>query len=514
VKGDANFYCKFANMQFINRFIPFQFITILFFTCITLHVNAQEDKIELLQAGSLEGNQINHSVVLKHGVVFKQGAMRLYCDSAIQYGGRNYVEAYGHVRLIQGDTFSLTCRQLDFDGAQKIVKAKGDVLVRDKQTTIRTQQLDFNRTTGLAYYTTGATIMDNGTQLKSQYGMYNTKSKVFSFRNQVEVVNTNKGFKLISDTLDYNALNKIATYKGPTTITTKDGEVKSLEGAYNTAKAVMYFKGKAQVVSGENKITATQIDYDEKRKIGVATQNVSIENNKDSVLILGQRADYKSNPDFCMVSGKPLLIKASGKDTLFLKSDTLVYSNAKTKVVRALKQARFIRGEMSGICDSLVYNFSDSIIRLIGKPMLWYQTNQISADSVWVTFKNGKMYEMHFRQNAFMINKDTIGSFNQIKGRTMLAHFENNQLQYIRVDGNAECIYHALDDANQLMGMNKSTSGSIYITFNNGQLKKVNFINKPDAEFIPPHEITKKGNKLKGFKWLIKQKPIRGEFKI
>lgn len=501
-------------MLHLTRYIHSVVFLVVLLVWNSFSVNAQEDKIELIQAGALEGNQVNNSVVLKHGVIFKQGGMRLYCDSAVQYGSKNYVEAYGHVRLIQGDTFSLTCKQLDFDGAQKIVKAKGDVVVKDKQTTIRTNQLDFNRSTGLAYYTTGATIQDNDTQLKSQYGMYNTKSKVFSFRNQVEVSNTKKGFKMVSDTLDYNAHNKIATYKGPTTITTKDGEVKSLEGAYNTAKAVMYFKGKAQVVSGENRITATQIDYDEKRKIGLATQNVTIENSKDSVQIYGQRADYRSNPDFCMVSGKPLLIKASGKDTLFLKSDTLVYSNSKTKIIKALKNARFIRGELSGVCDSLVYNFSDSIIRFVGKPMLWYQSNQLSADSVWITFKNGKIYEMHFRQNAFMISKDTIGSFNQVKGRTLVARFENSKLKYIMVDGNAECIYHALDDKNKLMGMNKSTSGSIYISFSDGKLKKVNFINKPDAEFVPPHEITKKGNKLKGFKWLIKQKPNRAEFKI
>ncbi|HSY61712.1 MAG TPA: OstA-like protein, partial [Cytophaga sp.] len=57
----------------------------------------EEEKIELVQAGSLEGHEGKEAYVkLKNNVVFQQGGMFLYCDSAFQYAKTNYVEAFGH----------------------------------------------------------------------------------------------------------------------------------------------------------------------------------------------------------------------------------------------------------------------------------------------------------------------------------------------------------------------------------------------------------------------------------
>ena len=479
----------------------------------TAFAQTTQEKITLIQAGSLQGREGNEAYVkLKDNVIFKQGDMFLYCDSAFQYAKKNYVEAFGHVRLVQGDTLTLTCSKLEYDGNTKQAKAIGNVILIDKQTILKTTVLNYDRELQNVSYFSGADISDKGNILTSKIGIYNTGSKIFTFKKNVHITNPGQGFLLDADTLQYNSLTRISTFKGETKITTKDGVITSKEGSYNTATAVMYFGGRAQVFSGDNIISGNKIDYDEKTELGIVTGDVKIENKKDSITVLGQLAKYTGKNGYSIVSGNPLMYQVTGKDTLFLKADTLVSINDtvnKVKLLKAFFHVKLFRNDMQGICDSLVYNFYDSSIYLFRNPVLWNGKNQLVADSIWMMQKNGKMDAMHMHVNAFVISKDTIDNYNQIKGRQITAYFKNNHINKILVEGNAESIFHALEAEKKVMGVNKAEAGNIVVLFKDDKLSTITYVNKPDAVFIPPHELKEEDSRLKGFKWRLKDRPTR-----
>lgn len=479
----------------------------------TVLAQAPQEKITLVQAGSLQGREGKEAYVkLKDNVIFKQGEMFLYCDSAFQYAKSNYVEAFGHVRLVQGDTLNLTCSKLEYDGNTKQAKAIGNVILVDKQTILKTNTLNYDRELQNVSYFSGANISDKGNILTSKIGVYNTGTKIFTFKKDVHITNPAQGFLLDADTLQYNSLTRISTFRGETKITTKDGVIKSKEGSYNTATSVMYFGGRAQVFSGDNTISGNKIDYEEKSTFGVVTGDVKIENKKDSITVLGQLAKYTGKNGYSIVSGNPLMYQVAGKDTLFLKADTLVSINDtvnKIKLLKAYFHVKLFRNDMQAICDSLVYNFYDSSIYLFRNPVLWNGKNQLVADSIWMIQKNGKMDAMHMHVNAFVISKDTIDNFNQIKGRQITAYFNNNHISKIMVEGNAESIFHALEGEKKVMGVNKAEAGSIVVLFKDDKLNTITYVTKPNAVFIPPHELKPEDSRLKGFKWRMKDRPTR-----
>ena len=111
--------------------------------------------------------------------------------------------------------------------------------------------------------------------------------------------------------------------------------------------------------------------------------------------------------------------------------------------------------------------------------------------------------------NAFIISQDTLKNFNQVKGRQITAYFKENKLNRVLVEGNAESIYHALEGEKKLTGVNKAECGSIVILFVLDKLSTITFVNKPDAKFIPPHDIKPEDVKLKGFKWRKNERPDR-----
>ena len=56
-----------------------------------------------------------------------EGAV-MYCDQAIHYLDQDFIEAYGNVRIIQGDTVNLQSKYVEYSGITKLAFASGDVI--------------------------------------------------------------------------------------------------------------------------------------------------------------------------------------------------------------------------------------------------------------------------------------------------------------------------------------------------------------------------------------------------
>jgi hypothetical protein len=82
----------------------------------------------------------------------------------------------------------------------------------------------------------------------------------------------------------------------------------------------------------------------------------------------------------------------------------------------------------------------------------------------------------------------------------------------VYVQGNGESLYFVVDEKKSLlMGMNKIICSNILIRFKEGKVDNLSFYVKPDANFIPPHELKKDELTLKGYSWKINEKPTHDE---
>jgi lipopolysaccharide assembly outer membrane protein LptD (OstA) len=65
----------------------------------------------------------NNAQVLNGNVEFEHDGARLLCDSANFFEHTNSFEAFGHVRMYQGDTLSLTSDYGYYDGNDQMMEA-------------------------------------------------------------------------------------------------------------------------------------------------------------------------------------------------------------------------------------------------------------------------------------------------------------------------------------------------------------------------------------------------------
>ncbi len=494
-------------------------IVLILFTPFFLH--AQEgEKVQLVQAGSLEGLKIKGEMINKliGNVVFKQEGAFLYCDSAYWNKVKNEVECFGNVRMVQGDSIYLSGKKLLYYGNTKKAIVTEDVLLRDKKMTLTTDYMEYDTKIKLASYHGGGRIIDDANVLTSDKGYYNTASKMFWFKKDVKVVNSKEQYTLTSDTLQYHSPSKIATFRGPSKVTKENDILYADHGEYDTAKGQSRFTGRAKVESGSYFLEGDKIYYDEKNNNGVSEGNVKVTSVENKIEVFGDLAHYWGKEGIVKITGKPLVKNKMEDDTLFLVADTLISidrknpndTTKKEKYLLAFHNVKIFKNDLQAKCDSLVYNFVDSTIYLYKDPILWSGINQIIADSINILMKNKKIHQLNTNINSFIVSQDTIKNFNQVKGKKMTAIFLDDKLSRIDVSGNGQSIYYAMEEGKtDLIGMNKSECSNIIIKFKDGNLNNISYINKPDAKFIPPHEILEAETKLKGFQWRIGEKPVK-----
>lgn len=493
-------------------------MAVLLTTVISAH---GQKRVKLKDADLLKGGKKGEQRLIGN-VVFVQNQTTIYCDSAYFYRKENSVEAFGHVRIIEGDSITITGSHLLYNGDTKIAKLRRNVVFTKLETaTLYTDNLDYMRPTNQAYYFNGGKLVDSINVLTSSKGYYNVNSNLASFKRNVKV--TNPDYIMFADSLQYNSRTKDIFFVTKTTVIDKDSSTMVYEGGqYNTISRMSdLYAGVGE--SEDYIIEGDAYDLDAIRNIAKVRGNVVMKSKKENLIIYGQASDYFKEKGVTKVYNNAFVAKVTeDNDTLFMSADTLVSIDNKDpqkKRILAYHNVKIYKTDLQGTADSLEYRAADSTIYFYNDPVLWTQGNQLTADSISMLIENNTISKMFLVDNAFVISRDTLKNFNQIKGREMTAELSGRSINRVIVEGNGESLFFALDDKDQsFMGMNKIICSNITIRFKNGQVNNLSFYVKPEANFIPPHELKKDEKTLKGFQWLEERKPgredvVKGEVK-
>jgi hypothetical protein len=144
-------------------------------------------------------------------------------------------------------------------------------------------------------------------------------------------------------------------------------------------------------------------------------------------------------------------------------------------------------------------------------PVLWSQGSQISAEKISAKLEENDIDRMFMDNEAFIISSDSIGNYNQIKGRNMVSYFDQGYITKVDVEGNGQTIYFAVENDTALIGMNRINCSNMVVHFaDSNESKNLTFITKPESKFIPPHEITEADTQLKNFRLRFDEAPDKG----
>lgn len=447
--------------------------------------------------------------VLVGNVLLRHDDAYLYCDSAHLNRKTNSFDAYGRVRIEQGDSVTIYASALFYDGNARVAHLRRNVRLVNGEVTLATDELTYDRNRKVGYYLCGGTLQDSLNKLVSRKGYYYTDTKEAEFKTDVVGYNDDNDIK--SDTLIYNTETKIASILGPTVITHSDSStIYSEYGWYDTENDVSQLLDRSVITHSEGRtLQGDTIFYDKKAGMGEAFGNVMITDTANSIILTGNYGYYREKNDESLMTDSAMMCEYSQKDTTFVHADTLYAYQMpdSSKIVHLYHNCRLYNPDFQAIADSIYYTSADSVLHLMQMPVLWNEEWQITGDTVDVFPTDGEFNRVHVKENAMIIQKYDSIHYNQMSGREFMAFIGDETLDSLHIMGNAESVFFPNDD-DRLIGLNKIKSSYMTIYFSDGKLDRMNVFPSPTANMYPMAQITEQMLRLPNFTWQIEARPV------
>ncbi|EJX09504.1 hypothetical protein EVA_02384, partial [gut metagenome] len=137
-----------------------------------VHSEKKKTRVDLLYAEEAMADEALHpdAQILVGSVRLKHDSMYMFCDSALIYNKINSVEAFGNVRMEQGDTLFIYGDYLYYDGMSQLAMLRENVRMINRNTELTTDSLNYDRLYNLGYYFDGGTLSDEQNVLTFSLG--------------------------------------------------------------------------------------------------------------------------------------------------------------------------------------------------------------------------------------------------------------------------------------------------------------------------------------------------------
>lgn len=471
-----------------------------------LHADeAQADKILLPDVQILIG-----SVKLRHD------SMYMYCDSALIFEKTNSVEAFDNVRMEQGDTLFIYGDYLYYDGMSQLAMIRGNVRMINRNTTLTTDSLNYDRLYNLGYYFEGGTLTDEENVLTSEWGEYSPATKLSVFNHDVKLVNPQ--FVLTSDTLKYSTASKIATILGPSDIVSDKNHIYSERGIYNTTTEQAELLDRSVLTNEGKKLTGDSLFYDRVLGYGEAFDNVQMNDTINKNMLTGDYCFYNELSGSALATLRAVAIDYSQGDSLFMHGDTLrlltynINTDSMYREMRAYHKVRAYRTDVQAVCDSLVYNSKDSCMTMYVDPILWHGEQQLLGEEIKVYMNDSTIDWAHIINQALTVERKDSVHYNQVTGKEMKAFFIDGDMRQVDVNGNVLVIFYPVEEKDSsLIGLNYAEGGFLRMLLKERRMEKGAFIGKANGTMYPMDQIPADKYKLPTFVWFDYIRPQNKE---
>ena len=493
----------------MKQLVVFCFINIFCLSLVAQEQTTEEKQINIVYGANFTKDEEQFpgaSIFSKDNrqVQFEHQGADLWCDVAIFYQKENKLKAIGNIRLAQGDSVQLRSGKIDYDGNTRLAKAYEKVVLRNAEMTLRTDTLYFDRENQQSYYNSGGTIVDSANTLTSEKGRYFMVPKKYRFIDSVKI--RNPEYTLESEQLDYYTTSRNAYMYGPSTITGETYKIYCERGFYDTKIESGYGIKNTRIDYSNRIIEGDSVYFDKETEFASATNNIKVTDTINQGVIRAHYAEVFKAKDSLFATKRAVSVSRVEQDSIYMHGDTLmVTGKPENRILRAFRNAKFYKTDLSGKCDSIHYEEKTGITQMITEPVLWNLENQMTGDSIHLIndLETEQLDSLKVLNNAFIVSLDSVSKtgYNQAKGKDLFGKFIDNELKIVDLVKNTEVIYYMYNDDSELIGINKTICSKIRMTLDSSDIEEITFYTDPDGSIFPDKDLPLNSRKLKGFIW-------------
>ena len=476
----------------------------------------QKTKVYLLHSDILRFNKEQNpdAQILVGNVRFRHDSAYMDCDSAYFYEARNSFEAFGNIKMQQGDTLFIYGDWLYYDGNSQIAMLRENVKMQNRNTILTTDSLNYDRVFNLGYFFEGGTLTDEENILTSDWGEYSPATKNAVFNYDVKLVNPK--FTLTSDTLRYNSQTKIANIVGPSDIVSDQNHIYSELGFYNTTSGEAILLQRSVLTNQQRQLVGDSLFYNRNKGYGEAFRNVVMTDTENKNLLTGEYGFYDELKGNALVTDSALAINYSqNNDSLYMHGDTLrliTYNMNTDSVYRktfVYHKVRIYKSDLQGVCDSLVFNSQDSCMTMYHDPIVWNGKQQLFGEEIRAYMNDSTIDWAHIINQAMSIEQMDSVHYNQVSGKEIKAYFTGGDLRPVDVIGNVRLGYFPVDGKDStLIGYITAESSLMNVYLLQRKVQKIKMTTQTDGVMYPMLQIPEDKLYLPSFAWFDYIRPL------
>jgi lipopolysaccharide export system protein LptA len=488
--------------------------------------------------------------------IVQPGGTQLQSDYLRYIGDKKQAYLRGNVKLEDGQN-SLYSEDLTYNLGTKVAVYEHGGTLQSDATTVSSNKGNYNVKTKDARFTEEVIITDPEYNTTSEDLGYNTGTKVVTFFGPSPSTVINDKSVLVTKGGTYDTKNEVARFTKRTSLTSKEQFIEGDRIDYN--RHTGYGNATGNVIAIDTLQHTVQwsgfASYNERTRVLLSTLNpVLLQRNGKDSLYIGADTFY-SKPDMRgrIVPGiknsktgkdttgtvetppkrkrakdvKPNLPPA---DTATSRSGFSLFGRENNKTITRKPEAeepmadstapryyigyhhvRIWSDSLQGRCDSISYSEKDSVMKMIGDPVVWSRRSQITGDTILLFIgDSNKINRLYVPNNAIIVSlagPDSADLYDQVQGKSLTGYFENNTITEMLVKTDAHSIYYAKDDSGFYIGVNQSESERMRIFFKDEKIQRILFIQEVTQIMTPLDQANLSDMKLSRFKWLEDKRP-------
>ena len=282
------------------------------------------------------------------------------------------------------------------------------------------------------------------------------------------------------------------------------------EGEYHADGERAHFKGNVVVVDSMSTTTCDDLTYFEEGDRSIAVGNVRIVSPQDGVTVYGDSLVHLGTINYTLIPRNPTLVQVDtsetgGLDTLVVVSRSMEAYRDSTQRYVARDSVMLVRNEIAAVSGQGVYMPLAGALILTKEPVVWYDENQVSGDSIEIRLENRKLRSVYVQGRAIAASRSDTASvhrFDQLTGRSLTLFFGAGNIERIIAERQSTSLYYLFDDKAP-NGANKSSGDRIVVEFTEGQVDRINVSGGVEGQYMPEQMLLgrERNYDLDGFQW-------------
>ena len=463
----------------------------------------------------------------------------------LNYDLNTKIATYDQGALLTNDTTQLTSKRGYYHVGKDQIFFKDSVQIVDPNFELRTDTLSYHTGSQMAVFLAPTLIVQDSSKIYCEAGFYDVRNQRAQFSgdpqylkgesratarimrydgvlNEVsllgDAVFEEPNRQATADILKYREDTEEILLIGRANYESEEQSIRADTIAYDQKNEIYTTRGRSLISDPPHLIEADQIDFEKEEGMGIALGNVVWQDTSARLSIHCDTARYSEEGSYLQAFGgrnnRPMLVSQIEEDSMYMTADTMItksfpdsLSGDSIRVLTAFHEVRILKSNLQAICDSLSYSTADSLFRLYQDPLIWSDTSQFSADTIHIQLTDEGIERIDLYNRSFIVNSPDLKYFNQIKGKYIKAFLEDDEIRSMRVKGNAETLYYALDDEDAYIGVNKTACSEMIFLFADQELKEIRFFKEPSGQLIPMGQADHESLKLDGFRWEFDRRP-------